>query len=95
MTAYVIFQETIHDHPQFEAYKKISPKSIEKFGGKFIARGGPIHALEGEFNQERVVIISFPDRATAIAWHQSSDYADAKQLRQDASSAVAIIVDGI
>ena len=94
MTAYVVFQEDIHDHAAFETYKQMSPDSIQKFGGHFIVRGGPIETLEGEFNHERMVVIAFPDADAARLWHQSADYADARSLRQKISSGIAVIVEG-
>ena len=95
MIAYVIFQETIHDPFKFEEYKKLSPSSIERFGGRFIVRGGPIDRLEGAFEYERVVIIEFPDRESARAWHGSSEYAAAKAMRQEISEGQALLVEGL
>jgi len=95
MTAYVIFQETIHDLRTFDEYKNLSPDSIGKFGGHFIVRGGSIDVLEGEFHQERVVVIAFPDAESARAWHQSDEYADAKAMRLEISSGDAILVEGV
>lgn len=94
MTVYVIFQEDIHDNAAFESYKKMSPASIQKFGGRFVVRGGPIEILEGEFEHERIVVISFPDGNAARKWYDSTDYAEAKILRQKISSGVAVVVEG-
>lgn len=95
MTAYVIFQETIHDAEAFEEYKKLSPASIEKFGGSFIVRGGEIETLEGSFDHERIVIIAFPDAQSARDWHRSEDYADAKAMRLKISTGDAVLVKGV
>ena len=95
MPAYVIFQEDIHDNAAFETYKKMSPASIQKFGGSFVVRGGPIEILEGEFDRERVVVIAFSDSGTARDWYNSTDYAEAKALRKQISSGAAIIVEGL
>lgn len=94
MTAYVIFQETIHDGQAFERYKQLSPASINKFGGQFVVRGGDIETLEGSFAHERVVIIAFPDAEHARQWHQSEEYAEAKAMRLKISSGDAILVQG-
>ncbi|WP_120500126.1 DUF1330 domain-containing protein [Roseovarius sp. EL26] len=95
MTAYIIFQESIFDQSAFEEYKKLSPKSIDAFGGRFIVRGGKIDVLEGAMPHERVVIIAFPTADAARAWHSSDDYAAAKSLRQRISDGDAILVEGI
>ena len=95
MTAYVIFQETIHDAEAFEEYKKLSPASIAKFGGQFVVRGGEIETLEGSFDHERIVIIAFPDAQSARDWHQSADYEPAKAMRLKISTGDAVLVEGI
>ena len=35
---------------------------IEKYGGKFIIRGGEMTHIEGNLERERVVVIEFPDQ---------------------------------
>ncbi|SLN33662.1 DUF1330 domain-containing protein [Ruegeria meonggei] len=92
MTAFVIFQEDIHDPIAFETYKNMSPASIKKYGGQFVVRGGQIDVLEGDFAHERVVVIAFPDRSAAHGWYNSVDYAEAKDLRKSISSGAAIVV---
>ena len=95
MTAYVIFQETVFDAAEFERYKTMSPLSIEKFGGEFIVRGGPVETLEGKFTHERVVVIAFPSMEAARSWYHSDEYADARDLRLKISKGDALLVEGI
>ena len=40
MSAYVIVEVSIHDHKDYEEYKKLTPAAIAAFDGKFIVRGG-------------------------------------------------------
>jgi uncharacterized protein (DUF1330 family) len=47
MEVYVIASLTIKDVVRFEDYKRTVLPSMEKYGGRFVARGGPIHVLEG------------------------------------------------
>lgn len=95
MPAYVIFQENVFDKDTFDEYKKISPVSVEKFGGRFVVRGGPIEILEGAMAFERVVIIEFPTTDAARTWHGSAEYAPAMALRQKISKGDAILVEGV
>lgn len=95
MTGYVIFQENVFDQAEFDRYKTLSPQSIERFGGEFLVRGGPIEALEGSFSHERVVIIAFPSVEAARSWYESEDYAEAKALRLQISTGDAILVQGV
>jgi len=43
MSVYVIASLTIKDAVRFEDYKRTVLPSMEKYGGRFVARGGPIH----------------------------------------------------
>ena len=60
MSVYVIASLTIKDAVRFEDYKRTVLPSMEKYGGRFVARGGPIHVLEGEWPRERLIIAEFP-----------------------------------
>ncbi len=40
MSAYVIAKVNVTNMEQYQEYMKVSPAVIEKFGGKFIVRGG-------------------------------------------------------
>src|SRR4051812_45662672 len=65
MKAYVIAAETVKDDAKFAEYRKDVPATVEAFGGKFVARGGKLTTLEGEWPHQRVVVIEFPSRDAA------------------------------
>lgn len=95
MAAYVIAHIDVKDPARYEDYKKMSPVSIQKFGGRFIARGGDVEVLEGGWQPKRLVLLEFPTAEAARAWHKSEDYASAKALRQATSTGDMVIVEGI
>jgi len=94
MPAYVINDMDVTDPALLEEYKKLSPATVRQFGGRFLARGGALDVLEGEWRPKRLVILEFSDMAQARAWANSAEYAPAKQIRQRASRSNIIIVDG-
>ena len=94
MPAYVINDMEVTDPVQLEEYKKLSPATVQQFGGRFLARGGALEVLEGEWHPRRLVILEFPSMAQAKAWASSAEYAPAKQIRQRASRSNIIVVDG-
>ena len=69
MTAYLIALETMHDEAMFAEYRKQVVATVEAFGGRFIARGGKLTVLEGQWQHPRTVIIEFPARDSAEAWY--------------------------
>jgi uncharacterized protein (DUF1330 family) len=95
MPAYVIAHIDVTDPVRYEDYKKMSPVSIQKFGGRFIARGGQTEVLEGTWQPKRLVLLEFPSVEVARRWWASDDYAPAKALRQATSNGDMVIVEGI
>ncbi|UFN48457.1 DUF1330 domain-containing protein [Roseomonas sp. OT10] len=94
MPAYVINDMEVTNPELLEEYKKLSPATVAKFGGRFLARGGPHGVLEGDWQPKRLVILEFPDRAQAEAWANSAEYAPAKQVRLRASRSNIVVVEG-
>ena len=95
MAAYVIAHIDVKDPVQYEDYKKMSPVSIGKFGGRFIARGGAVEVLEGAWEPKRLVLLEFPSAEAAREWYASEDYAPAKALRQATSTGDLVMVEGV
>jgi uncharacterized protein (DUF1330 family) len=95
MAAYVVVQVEVKDADRYEGYKKMVPPSIEKFGGRFIVRGGTVHPMEGTWSPKRFVVVEFPSVEQAKAWWASPEYAEAKALRQATAESQLIIVEGL
>ena len=95
MPAYVIAHIDVKDPVRYEDYKKMSPASIQKFGGRFIARGGQAEVLEGTWQPKRLVLLEFPSVEVAKRWWASEDYRPAKELRQATSVGDMIVLEGI
>lgn len=94
MKAYIIVDVKVNHATRYEDYKKLTPASLQPFGGKFIVRGGAVTTFEGEWNPERIVIIEFPSPQQAKAWWSSEEYAPAKAIRQANAETRMIMVEG-
>ena len=95
MSAYVIVQVDVKDPARYEDYKKMVPPSLEKFGGRFIVRGGRTHTLEGDWAPKRFVMVEFPSVEQAKAWWDSPEYRAARDLRWATAESQMIIAEGI
>lgn len=95
MPAYVITDAVVTDPVQYEEYKKLSGPSLAAYGGKFLVRGGAAGTLEGEWAPNRIVVVEFPDIATAKAWYDGPEYAEARRKRQGAATFRMIFVEGV
>lgn len=92
MSAFVLVEVNIQDPVVYEEYKKLTPASVEAYGGKFVIRGNPVQVMEGEWNYDRIVLLEFPTKEIAIEWYNSKEYQKAKKIREKASSANFFIV---
>ena len=95
MPAYVIVETDIHDPEQYEQYKAASPAAVADGGGRFVARGGELAVLEGDWHPPRLVILEFPDLEAAKAWYASDGYQEAKRLRDGAANLNIVGVEGV
>lgn len=92
MTAYIIAEIDVADAAGYEPYKKMASESIQRHGGRFVARGGRTVSLEGE-KPKRVVIVEFPSVEAAEKFYRSPDYQSAVQVRQKVSKGRLFIVE--
>ena len=94
MPAYLIARVQVTDWDRYREYIKATPEAIERYGGKFIVRGGDVVTLEGEPENRRLVVIEFPTLERAKEFFHSPEYARAKALRTGAAIGQFIAVDG-
>jgi uncharacterized protein (DUF1330 family) len=94
MPAYVIADIEVDDAAAYEAYKRDVGASVNKFGGRFIVRGGPVVPHEGGWCPQRIVVIEFPDMASLDAWYKSAEYKPLLDLRLAATRGRLIAVEG-
>jgi len=95
MTAYVIVDTKITDPVAYEGYKKLARPIVEKFGGKYLARGGKLDVVEDNlWAPTRIVILEFADMATARKMLDSEEYAPVAAIRHANADCTAIIVEG-
>ncbi|HWQ40252.1 MAG TPA: DUF1330 domain-containing protein [Burkholderiales bacterium] len=95
MPAYLIADVDVHDPKGYEEYRRLVGPSLQKYGARFLARGGRIEVLEGTWAPTRVVIVEFENAEKARRWYQSEEYRPAKEARQRASTANFILVEGV
>lgn len=46
MGAFVIVEVSIHDHKEYEEYKKLTPATVTAYDGRFVVRGEQAETLE-------------------------------------------------
>lgn len=92
MSAFILVEVNIQDPIVYEEYKKLTPGTVEAYGGKFLIRGNPIQVMEGQWKYDRLVLIEFPSKEIALEWYYSKEYQQAKKIRENAASANFFVV---
>ncbi len=85
---------TVTDAEKYKGYQASAPAVFEKFGARFLARGGDAATLEGQ-GYARHVVIEFASKADALACYHSPEYQAARALRDGACDAEIAIVEGL
>lgn len=86
----------IHDRAAFLAgYAPAAAELVGRFGGRYVLRAPGGQWLEAGFGDAPSVVMSeWPDRAAAMAFWTSPEYAQVKTLRNGIADAQVLVVDG-
>ncbi len=95
MAAYLIANVEVTDPAGYEEYRKQVPATIAAYGGRYLARGGAMEVLEGDWVPNRVVILEFPSMAQLKTWYDSPEYRLLRQIRGRTTKSSAVVVEGL
>ena len=95
MPAYFIVDNEVTDPAGFEEYRKQVPRTVEKYGGKFLVRGGQMQTLEGDWKPKRIVVTEFPSIEQARRCYDSEEYRALRALRLRTARGSVVLVDGV
>ncbi len=94
MSAYWIAHVDVTDEEGYMKYAKLATVAIGEHGGRFLARGGKYHALEG-ICRPRNVVVEFPSVEAAVDCYNSKTYKEALSYAHRASERDMVIVEGL
>ena len=94
MPAYAISEVEMRDAAGFDAYRAIAAKTISKYGGRYLVRGGAANLIEGGPPPKTIVIVEFPTMERLREWYASPEYAEALKVRETALDRRLIFVEG-
>jgi len=94
--AYVLVDTKISNNENYEIYKSKAKPIAEKFGGKYLTRGGEMDVVQSDlWSPTRLVLVEFPSIEKARAFHSSEDYADVKKIRIENAESTLVILEGL
>lgn len=86
--AYVVGQIRIKDPGLWAEYKGKVPATLAPWGAELVFRGQQLAVHAGVNSHPDIVVIRFPDGASATGWHASAAYQALIPLRQLAADVV-------
>lgn len=95
MPAYVIAEIETADPAEMARYRELASAAVAAHGGRYLARGGRTLSLEGGWAPERLVILEFASLDSAHAWWASTEYAQAREIRERAGRTRMVAIEGV
>lgn len=90
---YWIVRVSVRNAERYPEYLEAARPAFERYGARFLVRGGRFEPMEGAA-RERNVVVEFKDVDTAHACYRSAEYQAAKAIRNAHADADFIIVEG-
>ena len=95
MKCYMIVYGAFTDFERFmNGYQKVVGPMVERFGGRYVLMGNNSRVLEGHWHDGGGAVISeWPDRAAALRFWNSTEYAQARPLRIGTGEFQVVLID--
>ena len=94
MPAYAVLMVRVDDPETYKKYTAQTPQLVNKYGGKFLVRGGEVDTIEGETFNDRLVILEFPSKKSIYDLFADSEYQAVAEYRKASSEACILAVEG-
>jgi uncharacterized protein (DUF1330 family) len=90
---YWIAHVDVTNPERYKDYIAANAAPLKKYGARFLVRNGECE-VKGQLAGRRHVVIEFDSYATAKACHDSPEYQAAARIRDEASTADFVIIEG-
>jgi len=95
MNAYCLFDNIeVRDAAKLGEYAERVHEVVTAHGGRYLAVGGRVDQMEGDWSLSFPVLIEFPDLEAAHRWYDAPEYQELKALRLSAATSNAVFFEG-
>jgi uncharacterized protein (DUF1330 family) len=94
MTVYAVVLLKITDRAAYDRYQARFFEVFRKFSGRWLSADDNPTLLEGAWDRDRLVLMSFPDEAAFHAWADSPDYLEISKDRKAGADGVVLLAKG-
>ena len=95
MTVYALAQIRIHDRPRYDRYLGRFMPVLQQYGGRLLAADEGPDVIEGDWTYQKVILMSFLDRAAFERWSRSPEYLEISADRVAAADGVVLLLRGV
>lgn len=95
MTVYAIAQLKFTDRAAYDRYQARFMEVFRRHTGTLLAADESPKVAEGQWDREKLVLMSFPDEAASKALVQSPEYEDIAKDRRAGADTVVLLVQGL
>ena len=94
MSFYFMAGISIKDGDEYKRYLEQVDGVFERYRGRYLAVDDHPEVLEGKWESERAVLISFETREDFDAWYRSKEYQEILKYRLRAAECNTILFEG-
>jgi uncharacterized protein (DUF1330 family) len=94
MTVYVIVQLKMTDRAAYDRYQARFFDVFRKFNGRLLSADEQPVVIEGAWDRDKVVLMSFPDEAGFHAWANSTEYLEISKDRKAGAQGIVLLARG-
>ena len=96
MSVYMIVDvKEVMNQQGYGEYIRQVPPIVEKFGGRYLARGGQATAVSGNWKPTRIIIVQFESMDKFQKWWNSPEYRAVAPLRERSAKTDVVVLEGI
>jgi uncharacterized protein (DUF1330 family) len=95
VTVYAIAQLRFTDRAAYDRYQAAFMDVFRRHRGTLLAADESPEVVEGHWDREKVVLMSFPDQAAFRDWAQSPEYQEISADRRAGADSVVLLVKGL
>ena len=95
MTVYAIAALKFTNRDAYNRYQAAFMEVFQRYSGTLLAADEAPQTIEGEWDREKVVLMSFPDEAAFREWAESPDYQRISEDRRAGADTVVVLVQAI
>jgi uncharacterized protein (DUF1330 family) len=95
VTVYAIAQLKFTHRDAYDRYQAAFMEIFQRYSGTLLAADEAPRLIEGEWDRDKVVLMSFPDEAAFREWAESPEYQRISDDRRAGADTLVVLVQAI